>query len=276
MLDKILLQRNWNELYDIIVMELGVECLVEEEKSYYEINNRRDEKFYKNQCQGFLKSESTKYENVLDIIEAVFNIVEDYYEKYYPNKEQRNLVIEELNHRFRENSVGYEYVNRKIIRVDRRIVHNEIIKPAIRLLYEEEFRGASDEFMKAHEYYKKEEYKDAILYAGKAFESTMKTICENLKFEYKKDKDTANRLIKILCDNDLIPASLKNHFDGVDKIIDGTKNSLECGLPVIRNKTSGHGQGNEVIKIPESLVTYALNLAATNIVLLVNLYKENK
>ncbi len=42
------------------------------------------------------------------------------------------------------------------------------------------------------------------------------------------------------------------------------------------NKTSGHGQGINTILIPDYFVSYALNLAATNIVFLVNAYNESK
>lgn len=44
----------------------------------------------------------------------------------------------------------------------------------------------------------------------------------------------------------------------------------------MRNKTSGHGQGSTVEVISEEFAEYALNLAATNIVLLVGVYKRGK
>ena len=40
-----------------------------------------------------------------------------------------------------------------------------------------------------------------------------------------------------------------------------------------RNKVSGHGQGKTSIDVPCSFAQYALNLAATNIVFLVESYK---
>ena len=53
---------------------------------------------------------------------------------------------------------------------------------------------------------------------------------------------------------------------------------LESGLPTVRNKTkgSGHGQGKELINIPGHLAAYALHLAASNIVLLVEAHKSVK
>lgn len=258
----------WTQIRAIMCREMGVFHLIEEE-----VGTDEDE------CINYiLEHEDT--DEVLDIIELSFRIflernriTNDRVTKELQTTED---IINELNNRFKENNVGYEFIAGKIIRIDRKLVHSEIIKPALNLLYEEEFEGANDEFLKAHEYYRNKDYKNSILYAGKAFESTMKTICEKVPYEYNKDRDTANKLIDILCKNDFIPMSLKNHFQGLDKALSSIKTTLESGLPTLRNRKGGHGQGDEVVFVPEQLVTYALNLSATNIVLLVDLYKNNK
>ena len=54
------------------------------------------------------------------------------------------------------------------------------------------------------------------------------------------------------------------------------RTTLQSGLPVVRNKNAGHGQGSSVINIPDEFVEYALDLAATNIVLLVRIYESTK
>lgn len=54
------------------------------------------------------------------------------------------------------------------------------------------------------------------------------------------------------------------------------RTTLETGLPVIRNKNAGHGQGSLVVNISDEFAEYALNLAATNIVLLVSIYRNTK
>ena len=232
-------------------------------------------------CTEFLLTHKN-IEEVIDIIELSFIVIDkiirerDPIGSLYGRCQKADEAIKELNYRFKENSFGYEYIEGKIIRIDRVFTHNEIVKPAIKLLYEEKFDGASNEFFKAHEYYRKQEYKDAILYAGKSFESTMKTICENIPYQYDKNKDTASKLITILCNNDFIPISLKTHFDGLDKAISGIRTSLDSGLPTLRNRKGGHGQGERIEYVTEEFATYALNLAATNIVLLVNLYKRKK
>lgn len=54
-------------------------------------------------------------------------------------------------------------------------------KNALKLLFEEGFEGAEDEIRKAYEKKRKGDNKNAILEAGKAFESTMKIICNKIK-----------------------------------------------------------------------------------------------
>jgi hypothetical protein len=43
--------------------------------------------------------------------------------------------------------------------------------------------------------------------------------------------------------NQLMPSYLQSQFASVRTI-------LECGLPRLRNKTSGHGQGEEATELP--------------------------
>ena len=44
----------------------------------------------------------------------------------------------------------------------------------------------------------------------------------------------------------------------------------------MRNKNAGHGQGSSVTPISDEFAEYALNLVATNIVLLVEIYANTK
>ena len=111
--------------------------------------------------------------------------------------------------------------------------------------------------------------KNAILEAGKAFESTMKIICDKQGYAYDKNKDTAQKLITILENNGFYPSYMNAHLTSV-------RTTLETGLPVVRNKVAGQGQGNQIITIPDEYTDYALHLAATNILFLVRLYRNKK
>ncbi|WP_297522477.1 STM4504/CBY_0614 family protein [uncultured Clostridium sp.] len=265
----------WAYIHNIMLRELGWRVLGE---SKYQTETEA--------CIEFISNHSITDE-ILDIIEVSFVAIETVVPKNYTLERQcfninqeADGAIEELNYRFKENNIGYEYINEKIIRKDREITHAEIVKPAIKILYELEFEGPNDEFMEAHKNYRNGEYKNAINNAQKSFESMMKTICEKMGYEYNKDKDASKTLIKKLVDEEFIPKHLSNHFEGLKKCISGLQTTLEAGLPTLRNRKSGHGQGEEVVIVPEYLAIYAINLVATNIVLLADIYtsdyKENK
>lgn len=96
----------------------------------------------------------------------------------YDSNGKVDEAITELNFRFKQHGLGYEFVNGEIVRIDNTIIHKDVIKPALRLIYDEGFSGAEEEIRRAFEYRRKSDNKNAILEAEKAFESTMKTICD--------------------------------------------------------------------------------------------------
>ena len=141
----------------------------------------------------------------------------------------------------------------------------EVVKPALGLLNSGGFDGPADEFIRAFEHYRHGSDKEAVVEALKAFESTMKAICTARNWPYPSN-GTAKQLMEVLFDKGLIPSMLDSHFTNL-------RVAMESGLPTLRNKTSGHGQGATPIQIPPHFAAYALHLAATNIVFLVEAHK---
>jgi len=254
----------WETIHNILLKELGRFNLVER-PSRQEIHN----------CITYFLSCSD--EEAIDFIELSFIMLNNdtsrfnynYHAKLRGMNQSPDDAIEEINYRLKDHSLGYEFVEGEFIRIDRKFLHEETVKPAIRLLIEEDFEGAGEEFLKAHEHYRKGKYKEALVDALKSFESTLKTICDEKGYTYDKHRDTASKLITIIIDNQLIPSYLSSHFTGL-------RTTLEAGLPTVRNKQAGHGQGAVTVQVEPYFVEYALNLAATNIVLLINAYKESK
>lgn len=273
----------WNYIRGVLLREYGREYLGDD----FYFNSEEE-------CKAFIKKVEITNE-FLDLVEVAFYAINTHIREMknsfdYQDRQLASTInqdpddaIEELNHRFKENNFGYEFVDGQIIKIDRKFTHNEIVKPALNLLFEEGFESANEEFLVAHKYYKEgcakenpnEDFKNAIINCNKAFESTMKIICENKKelASAYDSKHEAKKLINDLVDANIIPKHLENNFHGVRNMLKGLKDSLENGLPVIRNKV-GHGKGTEEEWISEEFVTYSINLAATNIVLLVDLYKQ--
>jgi len=205
----------------------------------------------------FLQTED--HEKALDVIELSFSVIDTHVRKYghlYKRKIGPDDAIAELNARFREHGVGYQYESGQIIRVDSQLIHSEIVRPALHLLSDKHFRGANQEFLSAHDHFRARKYKECLNDCLKAFESTMKAICDKRKWHYKKG-DTAKRLIGIMFDQGLVPDYMQQHFAAL-------RATLEAGVPTMRNRQSGHGQGSRPVAVPESVASYALHLTASN------------
>lgn len=210
----------------------------------------------------FLGTENA--ENAIDVIELSFRCIDNYVRnnahRFGNSKIPPDEAIAELNYRFREHGVGYRYESGQIIRVDSEFTHSEVVKPALLMLSDPMYEGASAEFLKAHEHYRAGSYKECMNECLKAFESCIKAICERRGWDYN-ETDTIKRLIAIVFDKELIPDFMQSHFSGL-------RSTLEAGVPTIRNRLSGHGRGTEEVPVPEYMAAYALHLTASNILLL--------
>jgi len=208
------------------------------------------------------------YEKCLDIIEISFRIIENYVDKNYYNYQQSTTssqkpddAIEELNKRFKETGIGYEFSSGELIRIDSQLIHAEVVKPVLTLLKTNKlYGGANQEFLKAHENYRHKRYKECLVECLKAIESLMKGICKQHSWEFK-ESDPAKKLINVCLEKKLVPEYLQNQFSSL-RIL------LESGVPTIRNKEGGHGQGAEVSTVPEHFASYTLHLTASNLLFL--------
>ncbi|WP_394999270.1 STM4504/CBY_0614 family protein [Sphingomonas sp.] len=176
-------------------------------------------------------------------------------------------LLEEINYRFRRSGLGYQLVEAQIIKVDSQLVHAEMVKPALSLLNRPGFDGPQQEFLDAFRHLKDGKYREAIVGASNAFESTMRAICERKGWTYPANP-RATDLIKVIKQNGLFP-------DYLDKSFDQLAGTLSSGLPQVRNSSAAHGQGAVVIKVPEHIASYALHLAAAKILLLVSAAEAN-
>ena len=198
--------------------------------------------------------ETSRVDQCLDVIEmcmrAVINGDTD------PEVIPAQKAVEILNLRLREASVGYQFENDSIVRVDSQIIHSEVVKPALLFLMSPGFEGANDEFMAAHRAYRSGDFKGCLVESLKAFESTMKTVCHVRKWQ--PEGDTASKLITTLLSNGLVPPYIQTQFTSLRSV-------LESGVPTIRNKAGAHGQGTTVQEVPEYLAAYALHQTAAAI-----------
>ena len=233
-----------------------------------------------------LKTEDT--DKVIDIIEVSFRYIDQVIQtklpvsaagvlgsaigtshRYIsPDSISPDEAIDQLNRRFRQHSVGYQYESGLIVKVDSQYIHSEVVKPALMFLSDPIYEGANEEFLNAHEHYRNDRYKECLNDCLKAFESCLKIICQKRDWSYG-EKDTANRLIEIVFDHDLIDSHMKSHFTALGS-------TLRSGVPTVRNRLSGHGQGPKEIVVPEYIASYILHLTASNVLLLAKADEDMK
>ena len=247
----------FQEINDLLCREYGV----------FELTTQHDYIF--NKVKDFML-QSKETDKVLDVVEITFRCIDFIVRKqpYDYGSQKPDEAIAELNARFREHGVGFQYESGHIIRVDSQIIHTEVVKPALQLLSTSDFEGANQEFLSAHEHYRYRKYKECLNDCLKAFESTMKSICSKRKWQHKTT-DTAKSLLDVLFKEGLIPAFMQSHFSGL-------RSTLEGGVPTVRNKLGGHGQGITHVEVPDYVAAYALHLTATNVLFLVQAEKELK
>lgn len=211
------------------------------------------------------------YEHVLDLIECVIRTrisILSKFNGYYKfiNDEILIKLIEELNERFLYAGVGYQYENDEIIRIDHQYVHKEILKPALEIIHNQAFEKVNEDYSNAHKHYRNQYIKDCIVACNRAFESLLKSICNECEWEYDPN-NRASDLIKIIHKNGLFPV-------GMEKTIDNYIMTLKTGVPELRNHFGGHGSSSQSSSPSIYMAEYVLHLTATNIVFLYNAFRD--
>jgi Domain of unknown function (DUF7014)/AbiJ N-terminal domain 4 len=250
----------WVFMHDAFAREKGVFALTQDHD-------------HQSRCINYLLKCST--DDALDLIELVFramdNICEDKPDWHLENLGialSAHKAIEELNQRFREHGLGYEFANGDIMRVDSQFVHAEAVRPALALLTEPGFEKANEEFMTAHRQYREGHHKESVVAANRAFETTLKTICTKRKWAFAAG-DRVSELITVVRSNGLFPQYLDKGFDSYVA-------AMKTGLPGVRNNAGGHGDEPKAPPVPEYIAQYALHLAASNILLAMEAFKALK
>ena len=243
-------EKNYKHVVEILCREYGVPEL---------LKRKHIGRVYSAEFENFILNEIA-IENIIDAVEVSFRYLENLknLRKFY--LPLFNRATEELNHRFRGHGIGYQYTDGKVIRVDSEFIHAEIVKPALILLDQPHYAGAQEEFLKAHEHYRKGNAKEALSECLKALESVMKAICDKRGWQFSSNA-TASPLIQACFDNGLIEPFWKSHYSSLRSL-------LESGVPTGRSKLSGHGQGTTPTTVPDHLVAYMLHMTASAIVFL--------
>lgn len=241
--------QHWRQISSALAREHGRQP--QERASAYDPNYRRI-------CTEFLQNAPAP--QVLDLIEVSLSsyVRAARHDMRVHRHHSLDSIIAEINQRFRENGCGYQVQKPdRVIRIDSQLVHVATIVPALNLLSAAAFAGPNREFLSAQSHLRNGRMEEAITDACKAFESTMKVICEARGWPVD-DKASANILIKTLVTRGLVPVYDENGL---------------IHLASIRNRIAAHGAGSTPRNVQEHQAAHALHLAASNIVYLVEMHK---
>lgn len=160
-----------------------------------------------------------------------------------------------------EEGFGYQYISGEIIRFDSLIAHKDLVVPAINLTNNTDFKAANGEYLRAHEAFRHSDHETCLIECAKAFESVLKVIGTQRKWEIK-ETDPASKLIASAVKAGFLQPYMSAGFDSL-------RSMLESGVPVPRNKASGHGAGATPRVIPQELASFQLHQTAAAIIFLI-------
>jgi hypothetical protein len=242
--------KTWCELRRILCKELGQDTLIGRTNPSEDV-------------LGLLKS-TKDVDLCLSVIElicfVISKVLKDKVAAGSGARQEPDDALREINYRLRQAGLGYQFESGQILRVDSELLHQEVVKPALRLLSDARFQGAEEEYLCAHKHYREGNMKDAVTWANKSFESAMKAVCDMKNWPYEKGA-RAPDLLKVLQAHGLWPDYLDGSFDQLLA-------TLKSGLPKVRNDGGAHGQGAVPKRTPDYVGAYALHLAAAKIKLI--------
>jgi len=177
---------------------------------------------------------------VIDAIEAWF----------VAEPKSTDACEKDLNDAFAMNRSPWRFVNGEAILVDSEYLHAEVQAKTLRLLKSGQAFGALQEFQEAIQDLQAGETKDAIVKAHKSVESVMKVALET------EAHLTFGRLLSDLIKSSIIPDYYEEFFKHFEK--------LALGVVKERNRPGrGHGQGTQITSVSRSLAEFAINLAGS-------------
>lgn len=250
----------YKEMVEILCRENGQFSLVSNSPKMY------GSRSYGREMHEFVLSEKDVFK-VLDAVElalrySLINIDSFQISQDDRRRQKVDDLIVELNERFREHDVGYQFEGNSMVRVDSQFAHAIAIKPAINLIQKKEYENVNKEFMAAFEHFRHGQNASAMNECLKAYESAMKIICRKNNWSHSASA-TASTLIDVCINNGLVPVYWLAHFEGL-------KSVLKSSILTPRNKESAHGSGLEIKDIPDYLVSYMINTTASTILFLIS------
>lgn len=198
----------------------------------------------------------------LDAVEAICRLILELEARHRRSSRYEILQkIEELNARFLEASVGYQFEAGRLLQIDSKFEHKEVVVPALGFLAAKKYEAAEHEFLDAFDAFREGDYETTLVEACKSLESVIKVIGSEKGWGLDPNWPL-KKLVGAVFDNDLIPSYMQTEFAGLKTI-------LESGVGTVRNKSAGHGAGEKKREVPRHIAAFQLHQTAAAILLLI-------
>ena len=195
----------------------------------------------------------------MDFLDLVDIMCQTLYKSPYFSQESWNAFGREVDHVLRTNHMGYRVGEGELIPITDPVMAEEAIMPAFLILHRHGLDKARGELLAAFRHYGDGDYPGALSSAYKALETVIETCLNKKSVDFDpREKTTAkiDRLVR----SGIVPNHLQDSMNSLSKMLGAVGN--------LRNNMSGHGSATEKT-IPESLVQYQLDMAASSILYLV-------
>lgn len=149
----------------------------------------------------------------------------------------------------KEEDASWRLLEGELVPLDSVFVHEQLVAASHEALGSVGFDGAAHELLDAQHDLADGDTRGAIHNAGSSFESVMKAALD------REDHLAAKKLIDAL--------QAEGYFEGIPEKLRGQfVSGVLMGLPWMRNKLGGHGQGKDKQSVSEPYARLAIGLAA--------------
>lgn len=185
-------------------------------------------------------------------------------------KQSYDEFCNDINEIFKVNGMGYRLKEDGMVyKIGSEGIYEDVLVPALKYLEDGRFKNADSELREAFEKYKRGDSSGAALSATKALESTIKIICRELNLDFNENKDSLSRLLSILKDSGFFEP-------WVEERINSTIKNLGSAAGPRNNSNAAHGKGTNTDELEEFFAGFSINAAATDILLLVDIFRYRK
>ena len=211
----------------------------------------------------YVNLEKLKNEDFFELLDCMVQVLYDGTRRRSGEYIDYINLVDEINHSMRTNGIGYQIVNGTLSIQTEQKVFEEITKPCLICLVDNDFFEADRFIDDAFEAYKAGLFEEAINNAYKALENVIYELCQRQQLNVSDKEKIPSMLRKLLKDVD-VPNQIKEHCDALITIMQTAVS--------IRNERAAHGR--EVKDINSSMVRYAIDTTCVDMLFLVRLFCE--